>query len=121
MDHLGTLSAFVQAAETGSFVAAGRKAGLTASAVGKGVARLEQRLGVSLFHRDTRNMTLTAEGQLFLERCRRIFEEIEAAEIELTKTTAAPSGRLRASLPLGGLFLMPVIADFIICSDRPDC
>jgi DNA-binding transcriptional LysR family regulator len=113
MDHLGTLNAFVQAAETGSFVAAGRKTGLTASAVGKGVARLEQRLGVRLFHRDTRNMTLTEEGRLFLDRCRRIFAEIEAAEMELTKTAILPRGRLRVSLPLGGMFLMPIIADFI--------
>ena len=113
MDHLGTLSAFVQAAETGSFVAAGRKIGLTASAVGKGVARLEHRLGVRLFHRDTRNMRLTEEGRLFLDRCRRIFEEVEAAEMELTKTAIVPSGRLRISLPLGGMFLMSIIGDFI--------
>lgn len=113
MDHLGTLNAFVQAAETGSFVAAGRKTGLTASAVGKGVARLEQRLGVRLFHRNTRNMTLTEEGRVFLDRCRRIFEEVEAAEMELSKTAIVPSGRLRVSLPLGGMFLMPIIADFM--------
>lgn len=113
MDHLGTLNAFVQAAETGSFVAAGRKVGLTASVVGKGVVRLEQRLGVRLFHRDTRNMTLTVEGRLFLDRCRRIFEEIEAAETELTKTALVPSGRLRVSLPLGGMFMMPIIAGFM--------
>jgi len=113
MDHLGTLNAFVQAAETGSFIAAGRKIGLTGSAVGKGVARLEQRLGVRLFHRDTRNMTLTEEGRLFLDRCRRIFEEVEAAEMELTKTAVVPSGRLRISLPLGGMFLMSIIGDFI--------
>lgn len=113
MDHLGTLGAFVQTAETGSFVSAGRKMGLTASAVGKGVARLEQRLGVRLFHRDTRNMTLTEEGRRFLDRCRRIFEEIEAAEVELTQTALMPSGRLRASLPLGGIFLIAIIADFM--------
>lgn len=113
MDHLGTLAAFVQAAETGSFVAAGEKVGLTASAVGKGIARLEQRLGVCLFHRNTRNMTLTEEGRLFLDRCRRIFEEIEAAEMELTKAVVVPNGRLRISLPLGGMFLMPLIAGFM--------
>ena len=49
-----------------------------ASAVGKAVVRFEQRLGVRLFHRNTRSMTLTEEGRLFLDRCRRIFEEIEA-------------------------------------------
>lgn len=112
-EHFGTLSAFVQAAETGSFIAAGRTTGLSASAIGKAVARLERRLGVRLFHRSTRSMTLTEEGRLFLDRCRRIFEEFEAAEMELTQTAAAPSGRLRVSLPLVGMLLMPVIADFM--------
>jgi DNA-binding transcriptional LysR family regulator len=113
MDHLSTLNTFVHAAETGSFVAAGRQIGLTASAVGKAVARLEQRLGVRLFHRDTRNMTLTQEGRLFLDRCRRIFEEIEAAEMELSETSAMPRGRLKVSFPLGALFMMPIIGDFM--------
>lgn len=113
MDQLGSLNAFVQSAETGSFVAAGRQAGLTASAIGKAVGRLEQRLGVRLFHRNTRSMTLTEEGRLFLDRCRRIFEEIEAAETELTQTIVAPSGRLRIGLPMIGMLLMPVIGDFM--------
>jgi DNA-binding transcriptional LysR family regulator len=68
---------------------------------------------VRLFHRNTRSMTLTEEGRLFLERCHRIFEEIEAAELELAQTTIAPSGRLRVSLPLVSMLLMPVIADFM--------
>jgi DNA-binding transcriptional LysR family regulator len=113
MEHLGTLSAFVQAAETGSFVAAGRNAGVSASAIGKAIARLEGRLGVRLFHRNTRSMVLTEEGRIFLDRCRRIFEEVEAAEMEMTQIAAAPSGRLRVSLPLVGMLLMPVIADFM--------
>lgn len=90
----------MQSAETGSFVAAGRKLGLSASAVGKAVVRLEQRLEVRLFHRNTHNMTLTEEGRLFLERCRRIFEEVEAAEAELARSNLTPRGRLRVSLPL---------------------
>ncbi len=113
MEQLGTLSTFVHAAVAGSFVAAGRQMGLTASAVGKGITRLEAHLGVRLFHRNTRSMTLTEEGQAFLDRCRRIFEEIEAAEMEVSKTAVAPSGRLRVSLPLVGTLLVPVIADFM--------
>lgn len=113
MEHLGAMSLFVHAAETGSFVAAGRQARLSASAVGKAVARLEQHLGVRLFHRNTRNMTLTEEGRLYLDRCHRIFEEIEAAEMELAQTVAAPNGRLRVSLPMVGMLLVPTIADFM--------
>lgn len=113
MDHLAALGAFVQTAETGSFVAAGRQIGLTASAVGKAVARLEQQLQVRLFHRNTRNMALTEEGRIFLERCRRIFAEMEAARAELAQMHVAPRGRLRVSLPLVAMLLTPVLADFM--------
>lgn len=113
MDKLGAFDAFVKSAETGSFVAAGRKLGLSASAVGKTVVRLEQQLDVRLFHRNTRSMTLTEEGRLFLERCRRIFEEVEAAEAELARASRTPSGRLRISLPLVGMLLTPVISGFM--------
>src|SRR5207302_1394112 len=67
-----------------NFTVAGRQLGVSSSAIGKAVARMEERLGVRLFHRSTRSITLTAEGALFLERCRRIFSEIEAAELELS-------------------------------------
>ena len=77
MDNLAGLTAFVQAAETRSFVAAGRMLGISASAIGKSIARLEQRLDVRLFHRSTRSIALTSEGTLFLQRCRRILGEIE--------------------------------------------
>ncbi|MCM2394710.1 LysR family transcriptional regulator [Rhizobium sp. S95] len=113
MDKLTAFDSFVQSAETGSFVAAGRKLGLSASAVGKAVVRLEQRLDVRLFHRNTRNMTLTEEGRLFLERCRRIFDEVEAAEAELARSNRTPRGRLRVSLPLVGMLLTPVMAKFM--------
>src|SRR6202011_4825779 len=82
MDSLGSLNAFVRAAETRSFTVAGRQLGVSSSAIGKSVARMEERLGVRLLHRSTRSITLTAEGARFLERCRRIFSEIEAAELE---------------------------------------
>src|SRR6478609_8319639 len=75
MDSLGSLDAFVRAAEARSFTVAGRQLGVSSSAIGKAVARMKQRLGVRLFHRSTRSITLTAEGALFFERCRRIFSE----------------------------------------------
>jgi DNA-binding transcriptional LysR family regulator len=77
------------------------------------VARMEERLGVRLLHRSTRNITLTAEGALFLERCRRIFSEIEAAELELSQTHEAPRGTLRVGLPLVGTLMMPTLAAFM--------
>ena len=113
MDSLNGFIVFVQVAETRSFVAAGRLLGVSASAVGKRVARLEERLGVRLFHRSTRSITLTAEGSLFLERSRRVLAEIEAAELELSSATDAPRGRLRVSLPLISALMLPLLADFM--------
>lgn len=112
MDSLGSLNVFVQAAEARGFSEAGRRLGVSSSAIGKAIARLEERLGVRLFHRSTRTVTLTAEGALFLERCRRIFCEIEAAELELAQTQGMPRGRLRISLPQSGLLFMPRLAEF---------
>lgn len=112
MDNLAGFTAFVQAAETRSFVAAGRVLGISASAIGKSIARLEERLGVRLFHRSTRSIALTSEGTVFLERCRRILGEIEAAELELSNSKSAPQGRLRVSLPQVGSLLNPVLAAF---------
>ncbi|WP_175723360.1 LysR family transcriptional regulator [Burkholderia ambifaria] len=113
MENLGGFVVFVQVAETRSFVAAGRALGLSASAIGKRIARLEARLNVRLFHRSTRSITLTAEGARFLERCRRVIAEIDAAEQELTHSAEAPRGRLRVSLPTIGTLLLPLLADFM--------
>ena len=112
MDSLGALGAFVQAADCGGFTEAGRRLGVSPSAVSKAVARLEDRLGVRLFHRSTRSITLTAEGLLFRERCRRILSEFEAAEIELSRSRKAPQGRLRVTMPSMDMLLMPTIAAF---------
>lgn len=113
MDSLGSLSVFVQVAEARSFTAAGRVLGISSSAVGKSIARMEERLGVRLFHRSTRSITLTAEGALFLERSRRILAEVEAAERELTEASATPRGKLRISVPQVRGLLMPVLSDFM--------
>ncbi|MGF6384388.1 DNA-binding transcriptional LysR family regulator [Paraburkholderia atlantica] len=113
MDSFGGISLFVQVADTRSFTETGRQLGLSSSAVGKSIARMEERLGVRLFHRSTRSITLTAEGALFLERCRRILGEIEAAEAELSGAAGSPRGRLRISTPqLSGL-IMPALDGFM--------
>ena len=113
MDSLNGFVVFVQVAENRSFVAAGRMLGVSASAIGKSVARLEEKLGVRLFHRSTRSVTPTAEGMLFLERSRRILAEIEAAQLELSQASVAPRGRLRVSLPLVSSLVHPVLGDFM--------
>ncbi len=113
MDSLSGLYAFVRAAESHSFVAAGRLLGVSPSAIGKSVMRLEARLGIRLFHRSTRQIRLTDEGTLFFERCRRILEEIDDAELELSRLQEAPRGRLRISVPaIGYRLVLPDLAAF---------
>lgn len=114
MDKLSGLLAFVKTADLGSFVAAGRVLEISASAVGKSVARLEQELGVRLLQRSTRRIQLTEEGRLFHERCRPILDDLDDAHAMLTKVREEPSGRLRVSAPVVGYkFLLPVVPDFL--------
>jgi DNA-binding transcriptional LysR family regulator len=113
MDSLPGIVAFVRAAQMRSFVGAGQRLGLSASAVGKALARLEQKLGVRLLNRTTRRISLTEEGALFFDRCRRIVAEIEEAEAELSRLMDTPRGRLRVSLPaVGYRLLLPILPEF---------
>lgn len=112
VESLSAMQAFVHAAEKRSFKLAGQQVGLTASAIGKAIQRLEEQLAVRLFHRSTRSVTLTEEGMLFLDRCRRIMAELEAAQAELTHAGTTPRGRLKVSLPMASGLLLPVVADF---------
>lgn len=113
MDHVGQLNAFVRAADARSFTVAGRQLGVSSSAIGKAISRLEECLRVRLLHRSTRTITLTEEGMMFLERCRRILGEIEAAEVELARTQDAPHGKLRVSLPIVNAVTLPVLTAFM--------
>jgi DNA-binding transcriptional LysR family regulator len=112
-ESLSGIVAFVRAAESGSFVAAGRALGLSASAVGKSVMRLEAKLGVQLLNRTTRRIGLTHEGARFFARCKRILADLEDAESELFNSTASPRGRLKISAPsLGARLLLPLVPEF---------
>ena len=113
MESLSGFNVFVQVAEARSFVAAGRVLGISASAIGKSVARLEERLGVRLFHRSTRHIRLTAEGEIFCERARRILDDLADARAMMQQSAQAPQGRLRVSLPvIGYRFLLPHLPEF---------
>jgi DNA-binding transcriptional LysR family regulator len=113
MDNLSGLAAFVRAAETRSYVAASRTLGISPSAIGKSISRLESKLGVRLFHRSTRSIALTDEGMLFFERCSQILEDLEDAQTAVTRSTSSPRGRLRISVPAAGhRLLMPVLPAF---------
>ena len=113
METLSGLEIFVETAQSQSFVATGRKIGISASAVSKSISRLEERVGVRLFQRSTRTVRLTSEGEVFLERCRRILGEIQAAEDDLSAMTTSPRGRLRVGLALAAGLPLPVISAFM--------
>jgi DNA-binding transcriptional LysR family regulator len=109
--QLHGILAFVHAVETGSFTAAARRMGLSKSATGKSVARLEERLGTRLVERTTRSLNLTAEGQAYYRSCLKVLEELSAAETLLTSRRRTVSGTLRLNVPVsfGRLCVMPVL------------
>lgn len=98
----------------GSLSAAARELQVSTAAVSKRLAQLEARLGITLLHRTTRRVSLTAEGEVYLQHARRILAEIEAAESELRGTRAEPKGLLRvnATLGFGRMHVAPLIASF---------
>jgi DNA-binding transcriptional LysR family regulator len=99
-DKFDGIQVFVEAVETGGFAKAAERLSLTRSAVGKAIARLEERLGVRLFQRTTRTQSLTEDGQQYYERCLRAIEELRAGESLLESGRRDVVGRLRVSLPI---------------------
>lgn len=97
--QLGSIELFVLAGERGSFTAAAAQAGVTPAAVSRSVARLEERLGVRLFVRTTRQIRLTDSGKVYFEQCRQALSQLVEAEREVTGQQAVPAGRLRISAP----------------------
>ncbi|PPU17857.1 LysR family transcriptional regulator [Xanthomonas arboricola] len=91
---------FVEVVEAGGFAKAGQRLSLTRSAVGKAIARLEDRLGVQLFQRTTRSQCLTEDGQQYYERCLRAIEELRVGEVMLENGQREVAGKLRVTLPV---------------------
>ncbi|MFY3386809.1 LysR substrate-binding domain-containing protein [Paracidovorax sp. MALMAid1276] len=112
-ERLQGIDAFVAAVEGGSFAQAAMRLGRTRSAVGKSIARLEQRLAVRLFHRTTRSQSLTDDGQAYYERCRRAMDELDAADAAVEAGRHAPTGTLRMSMPalFGRMCIAPLLLE----------
>lgn len=113
-DRLKGIATFVAVANAGSFTAAAERLNLTNSAVSKSVARLEGRLGMRLFERTTRSLSLTEEGKAYHVVCLRILSDLEDAETALAAQRAEPAGQLRIDLPatFGRLHVLPLILEF---------
>ena len=114
LDRLTGLIAFARAGSLGSYTAAARSLSISPSAVSKSVQRLEQRLGVSLFTRTTRSLTLTPEGRELHGRALKLLQDAEEIEQVAMTARSEPSGVLRiaASLPLGIHVIAPALPEF---------
>ncbi|QXC48818.1 LysR family transcriptional regulator [Agrobacterium salinitolerans] len=113
-DRLTGLIAFARAGSLGSYTAAARSLSISPSAVSKSIQRLEKQLGVSLFTRTTRSLTLTAEGRDLHERALRLLHDAEEIEQAAKAARTEPAGTLRiaASLPIGLHVIAPVLPRF---------
>ncbi|WP_377297044.1 LysR substrate-binding domain-containing protein [Rhizobium sp. SGZ-381] len=114
IDRLRGLIAFARAGSLGSYTAAARSLSISPSAVSKSIQRLEKQLGVSLFARTTRSLTLTAEGRDLYERALRLLNDAEEIEQTAKAARTEPAGTLRiaASLPIGLHVIAPVLPQF---------
>ena len=115
MDRLQTLEMFVAVADQGGFAAAARVLRVSPPAVTRGIAELEARLGVVMFHRSTRAVTLTDEGAGFLEKARQIINELGDAERALSGAQSEPRGLLYVTAPVtfGRLHVLPVVTELL--------
>lgn len=112
-ERLDGVTVFVEVVRLGGFARAAEHLGLTRSAVGKAMARLEARLSTRLFHRTTRVQSLTDDGQIYYEHCLRALAELQAAETQMESGRHEVAGRLRVSMPVlfGRHCIAPVLLD----------
>ncbi|MFS2157136.1 LysR substrate-binding domain-containing protein [Pseudomonas sp. Pseusp122] len=115
MEHFNSIECFVCSAEVGSFAEAARRLSLTPAAVGKSVARLEAGLGVRLFQRSTRSLTLTEAGQRFLAEVGTSFHTIQNAVANIASAQGQPAGTLKVSMGtiFGRLYVLPLLGEFL--------
>lgn len=115
MNRLAAINVFVAIAEAGSLSAAGRRLGMPLSTVSRYLAALEDQVGVRLITRTTRELALTEPGRHYLQSCRRIVAELEAAELRLAGEHQEPQGELAVTAPVvfGRLHVQPVVVEFL--------
>lgn len=115
MDRLYLMTVFVAVAEEESFSKAARRLGMSAPAVTRAIATLEQRLGARLLVRTTRHVRATEAGARYLDDARRIIAEADEADEAARGINAAPRGRLALTAPalFGRMFVAPIVVDYL--------
>ena len=118
MDQIKQIEAFVNSATRGSLSAAAQVEGITPAVIGRRLDALEARLGVKLLVRTTRKLTLTFEGQAFLEDCQRILNDLANAETAVSLGGVRASGHLKISAPagFGRRHVAPQVAVFMLAN-----
>jgi LysR family transcriptional regulator for bpeEF and oprC len=131
MDKLQAMEVFVRVVDTGSFTRAADNLQLPKATVSKLIHSLETTLSAKLLNRTTRQVSVTADGAAYYERCLDILADVRDAEDSLSKTRISPSGRLRVDVPtgIGNNLIVPALPDFferypdivleLGCGDRP--
>src|SRR5947199_7074620 len=99
MDKLTQIEAFVDVAEKGSLARAALAQNITPVMLGRRIDALEKRLGVKLMHRTTRHLTLTEQGSVYLEQCRKLLAELASAEMAISEGRHKATGHLIVSAP----------------------
>ncbi|MGF7162244.1 DNA-binding transcriptional LysR family regulator [Rhodoligotrophos appendicifer] len=115
MDRLEAMSVIIAVTESGSISAASRRLNSPVATVSRKVAELEARLGAQLFQRTSRRMTLTDAGRSYIDACRRIIEQVDDAEREVSGEYRVPKGGLAVTTPwgLGHTHLLPLTVEFL--------
>src|SRR5260370_2343981 len=115
METLASLESFVRSAESGSFSTAARRLSLTPAAVSRNVATLERNLGVRLFYRSTRKLTVTEAGERFLHAIRDNLEGLQASIADVATDRGEPAGQLKVSMGLsfGVDYIVPLLPEFL--------
>ncbi|BAT20894.1 MULTISPECIES: LysR family transcriptional regulator [Asaia] len=112
-DPFSGIRIFIATVQEGSFAKAATRLGLTKSAIGKSLQRLETRLNTELFYRSSRGVSLTGDGEIFYNRCKVAHDELEQGEMELLIKTCGPTGTVRIDMPAsyGRNVVMPILID----------
>jgi DNA-binding transcriptional LysR family regulator len=115
MDRWQAMRIFAKVAETESFAETARVMHMSAPAVTRAIAALEERIGARLLIRTTRSVKLTAAGARYVEDCRRILADIAEAEAAAAGTYANPSGTLAITAPamFGQMHVLPIMTEYL--------
>ncbi len=109
------VSEFVSVAETESFTAAATRLGISTAQVSRQIGALESRLGVKLFYRTTRKVSITDTGQIYYNHCRQVLDGLAEAERAITDLHQTPKGRLNLTAPVtfGEKRIAPLVNEFV--------